>query len=69
MYVPRAPACVSCIRLHLNITFYLLTQGPPGLAGAKGEKVSFLLKFLEDLVYKKLFEMFPHTVYCIIDPH
>lgn len=39
-------AHVSCICLHYNITFYLLTQGPPGLAGAHGEKVCFLLYIL-----------------------
>lgn len=36
----------ACNCVYLYITFYFLTQGPPGLAGAKGEKVNFLLKFL-----------------------
>lgn len=49
------PVCVSCICMRLNITFYLFTQGPPGLAGANGEKVSFPVKFLEGLVQKKQF--------------
>lgn len=40
------PACVSCICTRLNITFYLLVQGPPGLAGTPGEKVGFMSKIL-----------------------
>lgn len=39
-------ARVSCICLHYNIAFCLLTQGPPGLAGAHGEKVCFLFSIL-----------------------
>lgn len=33
-------------RLHYNITFYLLPQGPPGPTGPPGEKVCFLGEIL-----------------------
>lgn len=36
------PACVSCICMHFYITFCLLSQGPPGMAGTHGDKVSVL---------------------------
>lgn len=35
----------NCVNLY--VSFYFVTQGPPGLAGAKGEKVNFLFKYLK----------------------
>lgn len=42
----HAVVCIHMHCLNLYVTFYYVTQGLQGLAGAKGEKVNILLTYL-----------------------